>query len=144
MDVKIRKAKKGDLKEIARIYREGYMVYNEKWTFDKAVKKIRSYSKDKKDKIFVAVVDNNIVGFIIFHEYEWINKNGFIDELFVDKKFRGGGIGGELVRHIVDYFKKRKIKEVELLANTKSKAMKFYKKMGFKKSDWVWMERKVK
>ena len=49
-------------------------------------------------RCFVAVVDGNVVGFIVL-EYTFY-ANGFISLLYVHPDFRRQGIGSELIRHV--------------------------------------------
>ena len=87
----------------------------------------------------------SIIGFIICHEVIWDYGNqGFLDELAVIKKFQGKGYGKMLFKYAERYFKKKEIKNIALMANTKSKAYKMYKKWGYKEEDYVSMEKKYR
>jgi len=143
--MKIKKAKKQDLKKIAEIFKKEYAKkpYNERWNEKESLLKIKEYFKN--NKIFVAVIDNEIKGFIIFSEFFWDKgKEGFIDEIVIDSKEQSKGIGGTLIKFVENYFKKKGIKKVSLMSVTKSKAFKFYKKKGYKEIDFVCLKKKLK
>jgi len=62
------------------------------------------------------------------HKYK-----GFVSMMFVEEEFRGKGIGGMIVERIVEWFRKKKIKDVRLQAYEENEAaVKAYMKSGFK------------
>jgi ribosomal protein S18 acetylase RimI-like enzyme len=129
----IRAGQQSDIKKIVKIFREEYKKYpyNEKWGEKTALDKIKDYSKSSK--IFVVELEDRVVGFIILHTHLWDDGEvGFIDEIIVTEKFQGKGLGKLLMNKAEEYFRKNKIKRYELMSSTKSKAFKFYQKIGFK------------
>ena len=66
MNIQIRKAKLSDIKEIALIFREGFLEkpYNETWSEKDAIKKIKDYFNWAK--IYVAEKDKKVDDTIIF------------------------------------------------------------------------------
>ena len=143
--MKIRKARKQDLKEIGKIFKKemGKPPYNEKWDDRSTSKKIRDYFKNSK--IIVTLIEDKVRGFIIFKKVLWAGKyQGFIEEIFVDSKYQGRGCGKALIRCAEDFCKKNKIKELSLMSNANSKAFKIYSKLGFKKEEFFTMTKKLK
>ena len=143
--MKIRKAKKQDLKEVIRIFKKEYAKppYNEKWENRLLSKKIRDYFKGSR--IAVSIIENKVVGFIIFKKVLWTGGySGFIEEVAVDSKHQRKGVGKALIKHAEDFFRKNKIKEVSLMSNAKSKAFKIYKRLKYKKEEFCLMTRKLK
>jgi len=95
--------------------------------------------KNDNGTIFVAEVDNQIVGYAVC----WIAKRppylykvdriGYISDVFVEEQYRRRGIGSALLGKILEWFKNKNIKYVELSVLVKNeKAIKFYEKHGFK------------
>jgi len=144
--VKIRKAKREDLKEISELVRIEYAKppYNEKWSKKTATKKVNGYFKDCE--IFVIPLNNKIIGFIIGRVYlSEDGKKGYINELIVSSRFQGDGYGRLLLDFYGEYLKRKNVKDMELMANLKSKAFKVYKKIGFKElNDFIYMTKKIK
>jgi len=141
----IRKAKASDLKRISVIFRAEFKnpPYNEKWPEKLAIKKLRNYYKN--NHIFVVESEKQIVGFLIGQLYTWHDgTRGLIDELVVSSKFQGKGYGTKLIMHFEKFLKKNGIKKLNLFSVTKSKAFKLYKKLGFKKEDFVSMTKTLK
>jgi len=144
--MKIRKARKEDLKKIDEIFREEYskFPYNEKWTKEKSLTKLKEYLK--YNLIFVIENSKGILGFLIGHIDIWDKGNeGFIDEVVVSRKFQGKGYGKLLMNFIIKYFDRKNCKNLRLMSNPKSIAFKIYKKMGFNKSkNLIYMTKKLK
>lgn len=138
----IREAKEMDLKEIAVLFKEVYseLPYNENWTDKNALKKINDYHKF--DKILIASEDNKIIAFIIYHEIIWDNhSNIFIDEIGVDKDYRGEGIAKNLLKNVEEYAKSNGFSKIELVSNMKSNAFQLYKKIGYEETNCKLMEK---
>jgi ribosomal protein S18 acetylase RimI-like enzyme len=137
----IRAGQQSDIRKIVKIFRGEYKKYpyNEKWSEKTALDKIKDYSKSSK--IFVVELEDRVVGFIILHTHLWDDGEvGFIDEIIVTEKFQGKGLGKLLMNKAEEYFRKNKIKRYELMSSTKSKAFKFYQKIGFKRiKDFAYM-----
>jgi ribosomal protein S18 acetylase RimI-like enzyme len=90
----------------------------------------------KKERYYVAIVGNKVVGFIAFGkkilEDEWHGKYLYLHEIAVTKKFRGKGIGKKLFQNALDYAKKNKLNiKADTFAKNKN-TIKFNKKLGFK------------
>jgi ribosomal protein S18 acetylase RimI-like enzyme len=132
MKKKIRKAKEKDLKEIAEIFMLGSNSppYNEKWDKKTALNKIKGYVEDKHE-IYVAIMDNHIVGFITAKpEYLYRGDKIVIAEFYVKKEFQNKGIGTALLNKIEKIYKKN-AKTLALITHVSAPALKFYKDNGF-------------
>jgi len=129
----IRKATKRDFKQIAEIIKKEYgkKPYYEVWEEKDTLKTLTYYSK--VGKIYVAVVEKEVVGVIITRQ-EFYNgsHNIIIEELVVNSKKQGKGIGKEMMEYVEVLSKKKKVKAINLFASKKAKAYNFYKKIGYK------------
>lgn len=142
--MKIRKAKKQDLKKVSELFKVEYAKkpYNEKWTPAKASTKIKQYFKT--NFIHVLEVEKEITGFIVFSAYLWHDgKRGLIDEIVVSAKHQGKGYGKALLKYAEKYLRKKGIKKLNLFSVKKSKAFKFYKQNNFKEEDFVSMVKQI-
>ena len=142
--MKIRKAKKSDLKKISEIFRIEYSKnpYNEKWG-SKALTKTKEYYKN--NFIYVIESEKEIIGFVIFSTYLWYdNKRGLIDEIVVSAGYRGKGYGKKLLKFAENFLKKKGIRTLNLFSLKKSSAFRFYKKQGFKEEDFVSMIKTIR
>lgn len=144
--IKIKKAKKEDLKEISILYKKIFleMPYNEKWTDKILTNKLLEVFK--KQEIYVAEINKKIVGFISFCYFYMGSKGkiGYIFELGIDKQYRAGGIGKTLVKRAEEKLKKTGCKSILVDANKESSAINFYKKLGYMDVGYIKMGKELK
>jgi len=134
--MKIRKAKRDDLKQIVRVYNDVFSEkpYNEKWNNKNLMPKILEILKNQR--VYVAEINNKIIGFISFYDFIGSEgKIGCIFELGVDKKYRNREVGIILVKKAEEELKKSGCKMVLLDVNKKTPAIKFYKRIGYTNLD---------
>ena len=87
-----------------------------------------------KGVIFIALDDSKIIGYTygIKEKNKFCKENiGQIWELFVDKKYRNKGIGKNLIKHMLIWFKRQKLHYVGIGALYSNPATKLYKRLGF-------------
>jgi ribosomal protein S18 acetylase RimI-like enzyme len=86
-------------------------------------------------KNYVAVLDDKIVGFIsaiVYKSFFHTGGTALINELIVDKDFRGRGIGELLINKIKVLAHIQNFNEIEVSTTLENKkAIAFYKKNGF-------------
>ena len=136
--MKIRRATIKDIDEISRLFYE-YGKYEHK--LNKNVK-VGSFAEIKKEgrvwfdlgtRYFLAEVDGKVVGSIAFN-FGKIGKEriGVIHTIIVLEKFRGRGIGNEMVNKVINYFREKKCRRVKSFVHIGNKeSYKFWKKQGF-------------
>lgn len=92
-------------------------------------------SKNHDQIIYVAVLDNRIVGTAsILIEQKFIHdggKVGHIEDVSVKKEFQGKGIGKKIVKALLEYGKKRGC--YKTILDCSDDLVPFYKDIGFKK-----------
>ena len=120
----------------------GKKPYNEKWTKAKALKEVKEFLEDE---CFVAVDNEEILGFILYNNNNDDKKKAYIREIWLKPKAQGKGIGRALVEKIEDLYKKKGIKIIRLVTKRNSNAFGFYKKLNYKKhKELIFMERKLR
>jgi ribosomal protein S18 acetylase RimI-like enzyme len=100
---------------------------------------IRDLKKQGTDRItLVAVKNNKIVGCIrgtlarTLHVLN-VTFRGTIDNLFVEKEYRGNSAAKKLIEGVISWFKEKKVDVMTLhIYPSNSKAKSLYKKFGFK------------
>ena len=144
----IRKAKKQDLKQIAKLDLILAMEISQKDFFKKDETILKKMEKpylyrdfkNKNNIFFVAEDKNQIIGFTGGHiktnlKFFKIKQVGFIREVYVKPSYRHHGLGQKLMREIIKWFKSKNIKVAQLTVLTNNKpAMKFYQSMGFEEN----------
>ena len=110
--------------------------FNKEYKIEKKSKKFilkefKNYIK--KGKIFIAVIEKKIIGYLAGTiEKNFYESFGYIEEVFVSKNFRKKGISTELKNSFIKFLKSKKIKLCRIEVSPKNKAKKVYKKWGFK------------
>ena len=140
----IRKAKKEDMKSIHKLDRESteyhkkfdkdFYTISERWWNIKKYSQIKAI-KSPTNLVLVAELEGKVVGYIWgYVETIMKNKMGKIQELIVTSKQRGKGIGTELIKDMLNFFKDRKcvISEIEVFVENLS-TIQVYEKAGFRK-----------
>jgi len=136
-DILIRAAMKSDLQKIEKLMAELIETMEDTEGIDiKLVgQNCRDLLSDANSYFLVAEIEGAVVGFINFTTRNTIlhpAPSGLIDELVIAKKYRGKGIGKQLLITAIEKCKQFGCCEVEVSTETENtKAREFYKKCGF-------------
>lgn len=91
----------------------------------------------KNNKVFVAIIDNNIVGAItLIIEHKFIHNCSIytrIEDVIVDNNYRNKNIGKQLVKYAIDYSKS--LSAFKITLTCKKHLQKFYEKNNFDEYD---------
>ena len=131
MEIQIREANLSDAGAIARLNREsmGYH-YPEKETAEK----LRMLLGRKQDKIFVAVIEDTVVGYIHANDYDLLYAPAMknIMGLAVAQEYRRRGIGKVLMAAVEAWAKENGAKGIRLVSGAaRQQAHAFYRDCGF-------------
>lgn len=129
-----------DIKELCRLLNELFTQEAE-FTPDEASqeKALREIISDESiGEIFVALLDGKIVAMVnILYTLSTAlgAKVAILEDMIVDKRYRGQDIGSALMDFALKYIKAKGCKRITLLSDSDNfKAHKFYEKQGFVKS----------
>lgn len=134
---KLRLAKKEDLKQLAKIYKDLYCssILNENWTEETAYKMLDCFYTIQSDIFIVAEENEKVIGAVTSLVKPWHDGNHLIEtEIFVDKNYQHKGIGSKLFR---EHFKKAiekydaKIIEAHTYQEEDGNPLNWYKKQGY-------------
>lgn len=144
MDILVDVPKKEDLNLVNKIAKQVQDLHV-KWrpdlflNVDEVITKENFEEKIQNKEIFVAKLQNEIVGYITFNINEKNNpimryrKQLSIEAIGVDENNRGKGIGTSLLEHVKNEAKKNNCTDMYLTVNEENKgAIKLYEKFGFK------------
>lgn len=133
-DVKIREIEKRDLEN-------GFLesLDSLRRTSDldakKAEKVFENIKSNQHHKIFVAIIDEKVVGSTtLFIEPKFIHQGGLvghIEDVVVTKEFQGKGIGEKLIKASLDFAKNNGC--YKTILDCSDDVIPFYEKIGFKK-----------
>lgn len=124
-EVIIEEVKEEDLEQIYKIEQENF---NPCWSKDYILFNIKL--PKNFNNFFVAKIDNNIVGYIV---YWFSDQTAHIHNISVKKEFQNLGIGSQMMHFMIETLKTANFKSIVLevrISNTA--AISLYKKFGFK------------
>ena len=131
--MKIRKAKKEDISEIAKIYAEGFSEppFNETWPLNKSLKKIKIYSK--YCDIWSIIKDGILIGYIIINPTLWDMKHFiFAEDMGIKKELRRKGLATKALKEIFKVYKKKGYTKCLAIINKGAKSYGLIKKLNLK------------
>lgn len=124
-------------------YYKGFLNVINYFTKNKKLVSYENFSKhynkiiNQNSIIYVAEHENKIIGTAkLFIEYKFNNnltKMGHIEDVVIEEKYRGNGIGKKLIIILLEEAKKKNCYKVSLCSSQKNKD--FYIKCGFKVKD---------
>ncbi len=147
MDIKFRTAKLSDIELLnkfqhgigiherkldSNIKKQGRIIYYTKLDLQKAI-------KSRNSLVLIVEINNKPVGCglasISKMHGDWskFDKKGYIGLMYVMKEYRGKGLGSKILNYLLNWLKKKKIKDIRLQVYCNNDiAVNAYKKGGFK------------
>lgn len=142
MEIVIRKAIISDAEELFRLNED----FNDKGVTQLSLLK-KSLLNNDQEMVFVALVNNKIVGFCcvqIFKSMCYSKYYAEITELYIDKNFRRMGIAAKMFEFIEEYFKDENIGGYQLFTGEDNHvAQSFYEKQGYVKSSEIMYRKRL-
>lgn len=145
MEIKIRKANKKDIPSLIKLngkLADYHCKLDRFFKSGREIKGVKQYMlkslKARNKKVIVAEDCRNVIGFMSgsikkAKDFARPVKMGKINTAFVLENYRRQKIGKEMIKIFFDWFRKRKIKYVELNVCTKNTiGVKTWQKLGFK------------
>lgn len=143
--VKVRLIKKEDYSHVRKINELTQLQYlGKKWEQLNTREKEKILVSKKKDfKAYVelgyslvALIENNIVGFLFAYENSPFKNSVYVKHVAISPEFQGYGIGAVLYKKLIAVVKSKKIKKIEALINTDNpQSINLHQKIGFTLND---------
>jgi len=133
----IREANPSDMPSVLRLIKELAKFENEPEAVEVTVENLinSGFKKNPAFKAYVAEIEERIVGMALFYERysTWKGKAIHLEDLIVEEKYRGKGIGNALYSEVLKYAYKYNFKRVawEVL-DWNTPAIDFYESTGAK------------
>lgn len=146
--MKIRLAKKKDFNEIMRLYEQ---IWSPGKIIPENMKKLKktwhNLLKAKYACDLVMEDKKRLVGHVtmrIIPEFWLKGKMGMIDDVIIDKAYRGQGLGEKIMKTMEKLAKKNRVKTLILYTEPyRPAAIKLYEKMRYQKLDKIWYLKKL-
>ena len=125
MKISISKLDSSDVYEVKKLLIESFSINYKK--------KINLNALTDSKSVFIVAKDGQaIVGYASLHLLNKLNrKTGLIEDVAVNKKYRGLGIGKLIVNKLIELSKENNCDKIIL--NSNEEYLNFYKKIGFNK-----------
>ena len=143
MNLKFRQAMREDLPEIVRMLADDFLGAQRERFEDPLpesyLKAFEEINADKNNELIVAETGGTVVGTLQLTFTPSISFQGgrraTVESVRVDEKYRGHGIGRELMFFAIDRAKEQNCVSMQLTTNAdRTDAHRFYENLGFKKS----------
>lgn len=129
--MKIRRAGQGDYYDIYLLNKNG-LGYD--FELEKTKERLSFILKEQKDRIYIAEIDNAVVGYVHGQDYEltYMDSLKNILAIVVDENKRGYGIGRALLAAVENWAKETGAAGVRLVSGfNREEAHKFYLACGY-------------
>jgi len=141
-EIKVRKACKKDIDKMLCLLKELFRM--EGVDFDRKTQYnglLFLMEKENRAAAFVAELDKEIIGMCTIQTLISTAKasyTAYIEDLCVDSDYRNKGVGGRLLEYCEKWCINNNINNIHLLADGRNKkALNFYKKNGWKTTDYT-------
>jgi len=123
----IRKLEKNDINQVIEIWTNSFSR-----NFDKPINP--NYLSDPNSITIVMSEENIIIGVATLHIIKKLTRIlGLIEDVAVNKNYRGLGIGKKLVKELIKIGNEKNCDKIVLSSSEKNS--KFYEKIGFQKNE---------
>lgn len=125
--MKIRKLEKNDFDQVIEIWTNSFSI-----NFDKPINP--NYLSDPNSITIVMSEKNIVIGVATLHIIKKLTRIlGLIEDVAVNKNYRGLGIGKKLVKELIKIGNEKNCDKIVLSSSEKNS--KFYEKIGFQKNE---------
>ena len=143
-NVRIRKLKAEDAKDISRIY----SAITQKPVGKEFKRILEEQAPRDENACFVAELQGKVIGYMISYILPGgfgLKKSAWIAQLGVKPEYMGQGIGDSLAKEIFKYCKKSGIKDIYTSVRWDSTdLLSFFKTLGFDRSNFINLRKKLK
>ena len=129
----IRDAKTSDFSSVLNLIEELAIFENEPNSVDVSVEELQNDYNNNQFSCLVAEIDNKIVGVALYYNRysTWKGKTIHLEDLIVNDKYRGNGIGKGLLKELIEKAKAENLRRVEwCVLDWNTNAIKFYESVG--------------
>ena len=141
---KIRRARKADSAEFSKIFFKEFSKHDKAWTRKKSAARIKQALSLHPSWCFAILLGKEIIGFIVAEDFSFSKgRSVYIGDVAITAQHQRHGYGKKAMKFLLSEAKRRGRKSVYLNARPKDGALKLYKKLGFKPTGLIHMEKKL-
>lgn len=134
----IKRVTEADIPDVAPLFDAYRVFYGQETDIGSAIEFLRHRVLNKESVIFLALLENRAVGFTqLYTTFSSVSLQPFfiLNDLFVNPKYRGMGIGEALLDEAKKCCKKSNYKGLALETALNNPARHLYEKLGWKKDE---------
>lgn len=138
MTYEIKELLLSDLEFLIEKYMDYYNNENGNWTYELARKRLESIFLTP-DFYGIAIYEGSkMLGFLVgwFKEFDDI-KLYYLEEILIFKENQNKGYGGKLLKELEVRIKGKDAEKISLLTTYEENHQKFYRRLGYEKSDFL-------
>jgi ribosomal protein S18 acetylase RimI-like enzyme len=140
MDVVIRKALLTDIELILGFMKDYYKLEGKSFIRTKSQLTLQEFiTNDSWGALFIIEYHGKPIGYFCLafsYTLENYGRDCFLDEIFIESKYRNQGIGNQVMKQIETYLVAKDFKAIHLVVyNFNKNAFQYYLKNGFEKHD---------
>lgn len=142
MKLVIRPARKRDTNKFSKIYYSEFSKLDKDWSQATSRARIRQAITIHPSLCFALLFDDKIVGFVLAERLDFAKgKHIYLADLAVSSKYQRRGFGEEALKFLFRVARARHYRSIYLNAIRKGRVLNLYKKLGFKQTKYVHMEK---
>ncbi|MFT4022020.1 MAG: GNAT family N-acetyltransferase, partial [Acinetobacter sp.] len=125
------------LKAVAHLFNQYRIFYGQADDLERAYQFLTERFKNKQSYIFTATIAKKVIGFAqVYPTFSSVGAKAIfvLNDLFIEKEYRGLGIGKELIHAVIEHAQQESIDTIVLeTAIDNHVAQRLYEKTGFYK-----------
>ncbi len=112
--------------------------WHDAWTREQAARRLKETLMTPGALGLAAFQGGRLVGFLLGYRETWFSgTHYYLKEMCVEMEVQRTGIGGELIKALIDRLRQEKVEQIYLLTLGDGTAEAFYTKYGFHKSSRI-------
>lgn len=131
MEILIRPGKKEDLETVLELIKELAVFEQAPHEVEVSLTELENDFENNVFDFYCAEVNNQVVGMCLYYiKYStWKGRSIYLDDIIINERFRGKGIGTMLFNKLVQHAKDLKVRKLEwMVLNWNESAIGFYEK----------------
>ncbi len=137
-----------EIETILQFMKKFYSIDRYDFQYERTKKALFEFiPHDHLGRIWLISIDQVVIGYIVLAYdfcFEFGGRNAFVDEFYLEKEYRGKGIGKKVIEYVTEEAKKLKITALHLeVEQHNEKALNLYRAFQFKDHHRILMTRMI-
>lgn len=137
---------KSEIKKVIELFIKVFSEtpYNEKWKQESVLKRLNDIYERGKGYCVYLEQEGKPVGFAFGYKQEWDDGTHImLEDVGVHPDYRRHAVASTMLQDIERTARQENITSIDLLADQRAKALLFWKKQGYKPTNWIQLKKKI-